>query len=281
VDREHYRKVADGFDRAAGSYDADYAANPIMAWLEDDTYARLCSLFPAGSRLIEVGCGTGQMAVRLAEAGRTIVGSDISPAMIARARQAATSIPAATSITWLTVAAGELADALPMEVGRFDGGYSNFGPLNCEPDVARVAAGLAALIRPGGVFTCSVMGRWSAWEIVWGFLTLRPRAATRRWSRDWVSARMSGTPGDSPATIPVRYYTPGAFASAFHPYFQREIVLAYPLLIPPPHMAGRFPNAPARLERLERRLAGLPVLRGLGDHFLLVLRRTGDAPARG
>jgi SAM-dependent methyltransferase len=219
------------------------------------------------------------MAVRLAEAGRVIVASDISPAMIARARQAARPSPAATNITWLTAAAGELVAALPM--GRFDGGYSNFGPLNCEPDLGRVAAGLAALIRPGGAFLCSVMGRWSAWEIVWGFLTLRPREATRRWGRGWVQARMSGAPGESPATIPVRYYTPGAFARAFHPYFRPQAALAYPLLIPPPHMAGRFPDAPARLERLEHGLAGLPVLRGLGDHFLLVLRRTEDELPRG
>ena len=51
MNRQYYQQIADGFDRAAGSYEADYTANPIMAWLEDDTYARLLALFPAGSRL--------------------------------------------------------------------------------------------------------------------------------------------------------------------------------------------------------------------------------------
>jgi hypothetical protein len=90
---------------------------------------------------------------------------------------------------------------------------------------------------------------------------------------------MSGAPGDAPTTIPVRYYTPGAFARAFRPFFHLEAARAYPLLIPPPHMARRFPGAPAKLEGMERRLAGLPGLRALGDHFLLVLRRTeSEAP---
>ena len=214
------------------------------------------------------------MAVRLAEAGRSVVAADISPAMIARGQEAAAASPAAANITWLTAAAGGLTAALPHETGQFDGGYSNFGPLNCEPDMAHVAAGLAALIRPGGAFLCSVMGRWSAWELLWGFLTLRPRAATRRLGRGWVQAHMSGGPGDAPTTIPVRYYTPAAFGRAFVPYFRVELARAYPLLIPPPHMARRFPGAPARLAGPEHALAGLPVLRALGDHFLLVLRRT-------
>jgi SAM-dependent methyltransferase len=278
--REYYRRVAEGFDRASANYDAEYSGNPVMAWLEDDTYARLRELFPTGSRLIEVGCGTGQMAVRLAQAGRTIVASDISPAMIAHARQAVTSRPSAAAITWVTAAAGELGNVLPDDTRRFDGGYSNFGPLNCEPDLGHVATVLAALIRPGGAFLCSVMGRWSAWEIAWGFLTLRPRQATRRWRRGWVQARMSAAPGELPATVPVRYYSPGEFARAFQPYFLPQTSLAYPLLIPPPHMARRFPRSPAHLEKLERSVAGLPVLSALGDHFLLVLRRTAEEPPR-
>jgi ubiquinone/menaquinone biosynthesis C-methylase UbiE len=276
--QDHYQAVADGFDRAADSYDTDYGANPIMAWLEDDTFARLAALFPPGSRLFEVGCGTGQMAVRLAQSGRVIVASDISPAMIERARLVAT--PSATdSVTWVTAPAAALADALPGETGRFDGGYSNFGPLNCDPELDKVAKGLATLVRPGGAFLCSVMGRFSAWELAWGILTLRPREATRRLGRGWVAAHMSGAPGEAPAVIPVRYYTPRGFARSFAPYFRVETALAYPLLIPPPHMATRFPSAPARLQRLERAFAGLPGLRALGDHFLLVLRRTDTEPA--
>jgi hypothetical protein len=34
--------------------------------------------------------------------------------------------------------------------GEFDGIYSNFGPLNCAPDLGAVAAECARLLRPGG-----------------------------------------------------------------------------------------------------------------------------------
>jgi SAM-dependent methyltransferase len=272
---DYYDRVAGAFDRAATSYDADYAANPIMAWLEEDAFARLCALFPPGSRLFEIGCGTGQMAVRLAEAGREVIASDISPAMIARASAAAEGRSARVRLRWLVAPAGSLAAQLAGE--PLDGAYSNFGPLNCEPNLPDLAAGLATLIRPGGALLCSVMGRWCAWEIGWGLLRLRPREATRRLGRGWVQARMSGGPGEAPATIPVRYYTPGGFARAFRPHFRVEEAIAYPLLIPPPYLAGKFPGSAARLAGAERALSGLPGLRALGDHFLLVLRRTKGA----
>ena len=158
--------------------------------------------------------------------------------------------------------------------GPFDGAYSNFGPLNCEPDLAQVSRALAGLLAPGAAFLCSVMNRWCGWEIAWGLLRLKPREAARRWGRGWVAARMSAGADEAPSTIPVRYFTPGEFAAAFRPYFDMEVCLGYPTLIPPPYLAGRWPGAPARLAGLERRVRGWPGFRSLGDHFLLVLRRT-------
>jgi len=266
-----YRQVAAAFDRAAASYRAAYTANPIMAWLYDDTYARLDRLAPPAGRLLEIGCGTGEMALRLAASGRTVVATDISPGMIATARAAAAEHPAGSHVTWHAVPAGEIAAAV---AGPFDAAYSNFGPLNCEPRLDEVARALAGLLPAGAAFLCSVMNRLCAWEIVWGLARLRPREGLRRLGRGWLSAHMSAGPGEAPSTMPVRYYTPAEFARAWAPYFQPELTRGYPVLIPPPYLAGRFPNAAARLAGLERRVCGWPGLRSLGDHFLMILRRT-------
>lgn len=267
---EYYDKVASAFDRAAVAYHDDYAANPIQAWLEEESFQLLMRLLRPAGRVLEIGCGTGEMAVRLAEAGFSVVATDISPAMIAQAQAYAEHSPARDRITWLAAPAGELAERVS---GAFDGAYSGFGPLNCEPDLARVAEGLTALVRPGGWLVCLVMNRWCLWEIAWGLLRLRPREAFRRLSRGWVQARMSAGPGQPASTIPVRYYTPGSFARYFAGHFTPELVWAFPLLIPPPYLAGRFPAAADRLARWERRLRGLWGVRELGDHFLLALRR--------
>ncbi len=267
---EYYDKVASAFDRAAAAYHADYAANPIQAWLEEESFQLLTRLLRPAGRVLEIGCGTGEMAVRLAEAGFAVVATDISSAMIAQARAYAAHSVAQERITWLAAPAGELPGRI-LEV--FDGAYSGFGPLNCEPDLARLAEGLAALVRPGGWLVCSVMNRWCLWEIGWGLLRLRPREAFRRLPRGWVQARMSAGPGEPASTIPVRYYTPGSFARYFAGHFTPELIWGFPVLIPPPYLAGRFPAAVHRLARWERRWRACPGLRSLGDHFLLVLRR--------
>lgn len=270
--QDYYGQVANAFDRAAPSYQTAYGQNPIVAWLAEDTFAQLCRIFPEGDRLLEIGCGPGDMAVRFAGAGREVVATDISPAMICEARSRAAD---ATGVSWVVSPAGELNERVQ---GPFDGAYSNFGPLNCEPDLSRVARWLGALVLPGGAFVCSVMNRWCAWEIGWELLRLHPRAAARRLGPGWRPARMSAGPGEPESSFPVRFYSPSEFARPFRGLFTLETCLGYPAIIPPPYLAGRWPRAAVRLDRVERRLRGWPGFRSLGDHFMLILRRT-QAPA--
>ena len=42
--------------------------------------------------------------------------------------------------------------------------YSNFGPLNCVPDLGDAARQLGELMRPGGHALFTVIGRWCPWE---------------------------------------------------------------------------------------------------------------------
>ncbi len=269
--QDYYAQVSAAFDRAAESYRSDYAANPVMAWLSDDTFERLCALFPAGGRALEIGCGPGEMALRLAAAGREVIATDISPAMIDAARRQAEGQPGAVRVTWRAAPAGQLTETV---TGCIDGAYSNFGPLNCEPELDALARTLARLLPPGAPFLCSVMNRWCVWELALGFARLRSREATRRLGKGWRTARMSAAAGEAASEIAVRYFTPGEFARLFRPYFRLETCLGYPVVIPPPYTAARWPDAARRFGGLERRVRAWPGLRSLGDHFLLVLRRT-------
>ena len=156
--------------------------------------------------------------------------------------------------------------------GSFDGAYSNFGPLNCEPDLRPVAEGLAELVRPGGALVLSVINRWCPAEVGWFALHGQWRQAARRWNGPVLAAAYPGGPKD----VRTSYYSRRDIEIAFSPSFRIEHVEALPLLWPPPYLdflVSRFERFFRSLERLERRASRSLVLRELGDHTLLRLRR--------
>jgi ubiquinone/menaquinone biosynthesis C-methylase UbiE len=71
-------------------------------------YRRVAELVH-GTDVLDVGCGTGNMTVRLARRGLRVVGVDLSPEMLAVARK---KLPTG-SVRWLQTGAAELTDHFP------------------------------------------------------------------------------------------------------------------------------------------------------------------------
>jgi ubiquinone/menaquinone biosynthesis C-methylase UbiE len=104
-----------------------------------------------GTRVLDVACGTGQLAIPAARAGARASGIDIAPNLIEQARDRA----AAEGLE-VEFAVGD-AEALPYEDGSFDLVLSLIGAMFApRPDV--VAAELTRVCRPGGRI---VMGNWT------------------------------------------------------------------------------------------------------------------------
>jgi SAM-dependent methyltransferase len=80
-------------DRVVRFFDADYAD------YLDDLPALMAYARRLGGPILELGCGTGRVAVALAQAGNAVTGVDISPAMLDVARRRAFGTPAADRLT--------------------------------------------------------------------------------------------------------------------------------------------------------------------------------------
>lgn len=66
---------------------------------EIDFYRQLAAQFaPGGEPILEVACGTGRVALRLAQDGRRVVGLDLSAAMLEIARHKSTGLP---QVSWV------------------------------------------------------------------------------------------------------------------------------------------------------------------------------------
>ncbi len=81
---------------ASPEFGALYDAIPAYAERADvGFYVSEAARSGAAARVLEVGCGTGRITLPLARAGHPVVGVDISPAMLARARQSLGAEPEA------------------------------------------------------------------------------------------------------------------------------------------------------------------------------------------
>ncbi|WP_431966900.1 class I SAM-dependent methyltransferase [Actinacidiphila sp. bgisy160] len=134
-----------------GTSGQDYAARfAAVARKGKDVHgeARFCAaLVPAGARVLDAGCGTGRVMIRLAELGYDCVGVDLDASMLAVARKQAPGLP------WFQIdLAGFDADTLGIEAD-FDlvVAAGNVFPLLAAGTEATVIKRLAAALRPGGV----------------------------------------------------------------------------------------------------------------------------------
>ena len=101
-----------------------------------------CGIGPA-DRVLDVAAGSGNAALRAAEAGAAVVASDLTPENFAAGHHAAEE--AGLSIEWVEAD----AEDLPFADAKFDVVTSSVGAM-WAPDHQRVAYELLRVCRPGG-----------------------------------------------------------------------------------------------------------------------------------
>jgi len=263
-----------GFDATAERYDADERGNRVIAHMRERAFVHMREAFPPGARLVELGSGTGTEAARLAsELGCSIALVDPATRLLERASEKVRASRRGSLLGAHPIPARSVGDLeRSYGAGSFDGAYSSFGPLNCEPSLRPVAEGLARLLRADAPVVISIINRWCVTEPLWFALRGPRREAVRRWGGAVQAAAFPGGPRD----VTTYYYSAADLAVAFAPAFRVEHVEALPLLWPPPYLdfvVARSERLFRALEPLERWAARQPGLRQLGDHTLLVLRR--------
>jgi SAM-dependent methyltransferase len=139
---------------SAGAYDA------LVASVLEGFYARVAgevaAAFPGG-KVLEVGSGPGRLAVRLAREvpGTTLIGIDISEAMVERAARRAAEAGLSERVRF------EVGDvgALPLADQEFDGVVSTLS-LHHWPDPARGLAEIHRVLKPGGEARIYDLAHW-------------------------------------------------------------------------------------------------------------------------
>jgi SAM-dependent methyltransferase len=255
------------FDRLAGDYDRSFTSSACGAALRALVWERLPAVFGPPRHILELGCGTGEDAMRLARSGHRVFAIDVSAEMISVARRKACAAGLAGNIEFRVMPVESL-HTLPQDL-RFDGVFSNFGAINCVADIPRLAETLAARLTERAPLMFIVMGRRVPWEWAWYLLRGEGRRAFRRLRQGGVEWR----------GLKIHYPTPRELARSLAPGFETRRRASLGFVLPPSYAAAWLDESPrmlAALTKIER--ATCRITAGFADHFVLEAARSAAMP---
>ena len=111
-------------------------------WELGEVLVRACGI-STGQRVLDIAAGTGNTAIRVAEAGAEVVASDLTPENFEAGRREAEAH--GVGLEWVEAD----AEALPFADGEFDVVTSSFGAI-FAPDHRAVSDEMLRVCRPGG-----------------------------------------------------------------------------------------------------------------------------------
>lgn len=156
--REVVKAVSEAlFDQAAEDYDSWYETEVGKAADRVERALAQSMFQPSGSRVLEVGCGTGQYTVWLAQEGYDLTALDVSGEMMAKARAKISAI--GRRVQWRQADIKEIVS----EPGKFHGIFS-MTAFEFIPRPGEVLAKLYERLEPGGCLLIGVIAGNSPWS---------------------------------------------------------------------------------------------------------------------
>jgi SAM-dependent methyltransferase len=145
---------------ALGDY---HAFTKRSLWAFGPVLVEACKIGP-GQRVLDVAAGTGNVAIRAAEAGADVIASDLTPENFAAGRREAAAHD--VDLQWVEAD----AEALPFADDEFDVVTSAFGAV-FAPHHQVVADELLRVCRPGGTIGLAAVTRAGSTEDFFRVLT--------------------------------------------------------------------------------------------------------------
>ena len=142
-------RVRNLFNERAKTWSGMYDPHQEMRWRLDEFHRALAKHLTPRARVLDFGCGTGNLAVHLFGQGYAVTGCDIADQMLAEARQTMGE----GKVVWMDLPADW--SRLPFGDGTFDGVVAS-SVLEYVEDLDLVGRELARVLRAGGILVISV-----------------------------------------------------------------------------------------------------------------------------
>jgi ubiquinone/menaquinone biosynthesis C-methylase UbiE len=169
------------FDGKAADWPAKYAPDGRLAGRLTRFAAAVGARVRDGGELLDLGCGSGELARHLAAAGYRVIGADIAPAMLRQAVGA----DSGAAVTWVRL--DPRWRLLPFAAASLDAVVAA-SMLEYVTDPSAVLRECARVLRPGGALLCTVPAaahpvRWLEWPLAWAARIPLVGASAGGWPR--------------------------------------------------------------------------------------------------
>lgn len=257
--------VDEGFSRKAEVYDAYCEGHPVIRWARDVIRREVKGRMPCGGSILELNAGTGADAAYFFQHGYRVHATDVAGGMVSAIQAKIRSLNDGERFTVQQISFTDL-DAV--QGAPFDLVFSNFGGLNCIPDLRAVTKFLPRLLKPNGHVVWVVMPPFCPWEVL-QVLRGQFRMAFRRFQRGGIPANVEN------AKVMTWYHSPQSVREVFGAQFQLVCRRSISLFCPPSYMdrfPHRFPRLTDALLKLDERLGASFPFNRWGDFLMYAFR---------
>lgn len=236
------------FDNAADNYDAEFTYSHIGKYQRAQVwkYVDLMLINQYKLSVLELNCGTGEDAKKLASLGHKVIATDISSQML----EVASAKNDLKAIDFMQLDLNQIsADSFE---DKFDLVYSNFGGLNCidEEAMRHLGVEIYKLLKPKGQFLAVIMPNFCLWETCY-FLLRRVWDQAFRRKKEFALANVSGE------QVKTWYFSPARIKRLMPKGLSLGLVRPIGLFLPPSYLEVFF----------KRHLTSLKYLNFLEDWF--------------
>jgi ubiquinone/menaquinone biosynthesis C-methylase UbiE len=270
ANKTNEKEAAKAFSKQARNFDDYDAGNTIIQYKRKRVREHVLRYLLPYSSILELNAGTGQDAIYFAEQGFRVHATDIAEGMQGRLREKVEARGLCKRVTTELCSFTSLATL--QQRGPYDLIFSNFAGLNCTGELKKVLRSFDPLLKPGGQVTLVILPGFSLWETLLVFKGKFRTAFRRMFSSKGVTSHVEGH------YFKCWYYPPSFVTRNLGASFELLSVEGLCTIVPPSyieHFAERHPSMYRFLQNLEDRWKGSWPWKGIGDYYIISLRKKG------
>jgi ubiquinone/menaquinone biosynthesis C-methylase UbiE len=260
-----FNSINQAFSKQSVHYDKEDESNPILQWMRKIVREHVSKYLKTGDKILELNAGTGLDALYFSTQGFSVHATDLSDGMVKEIENKISQNDPTQKLTCQQCSYTELDK---IKDKKFNYVFSNFGGLNCIPDLKEVIKHLPNLLSPGAYVTFVIMPPVCPWELSF-MLKGNFRKAFRRMSRSGAEAHLEGE------YFQTYYFTPSQVVKAFGKDFKKLSLQGLASISPPPHNLNfqkKFPGIYSKLTKADEKLSFCFPFNRWADHFILTMQ---------